>query len=89
MEELFQLIRDFPFLGDATIATLVVVLILTGRLVPRSTVEDIREERDAWRDAYNKEAKTNSEIRRQNSELLEVAKITEHLLTSFKEKSDT
>lgn len=84
MQEFLALMEAFPFLGDTAVALIVVILILTGKLVPRRALIDVRQERNDWRDAYMAEAKVSAEIRRQNAELLEVAKISEHLLTSFK-----
>lgn len=38
-------------LGPAALLAIVVILILTGRLVPRRTMSDVAEERDHWRAA--------------------------------------
>ncbi|WP_282204558.1 DUF7620 family protein [Kitasatospora fiedleri] len=38
--------------GAAGLLALVVLLILTGRLIPRRTYDDVREERDMWRAAF-------------------------------------
>lgn len=40
---------DATILSSAGLNALTVYLILTGRLVPRSTLNDIREERNNWR----------------------------------------
>lgn len=88
MPEWVELLKEFPFLGDATITVVVVILVLTGRLVPRRHVEDLIRERDAWHEAFEAQRAVSQEVRSQNSKLLEVNKVTEHLLTSFKQRSD-
>lgn len=88
MNEIVEMLKEFPFLGDATISMIVVLLILTGRLVPRRAVDDLIRERDAWHEAYETQRTVSQEVRSQNSKLLEVNKVTEHLLTSIKQRSD-
>lgn len=68
---------------SAIIGTLVLLLaafvraILTGRLVPRSTYDDVRQDRDTWRKA--------AEMREEQvQELLATAQLTNQLLTSLK-----
>jgi|SRR5690242_980980 len=69
--------------GIGGLLSLAVWLIFTGRLVPRSTVDDIRRERDDWKAAARESEAARAEEREQKRELLEVAHITEHVLTSL------
>jgi hypothetical protein len=90
VNEIYEMLKEFPFLGDATITLIVVLMILTGRLVPRRYVDDLIKEKDAWHEAYEAQRTVSQEVRSQNSKLLEVNRVTEHLLTSIKQqRSDT
>lgn len=69
---------------------IVIVLILTGILVTKSQFELIREDRDSWRSAYEKERDGHDATRaglvdsvRAASASLEVAKTTTQLLTQL------
>lgn len=57
--------------------------ILTGRLVPRRTLLDVMQERDDWKTVALETGSALSEERAQKRELLEVAHVTEHVLTSL------
>lgn len=48
--------------GAVGLLALVVILIITGRLVPRSALLDAREQRDRWRDAALKAMEQNAEL---------------------------
>ena len=67
----------------AGIVTLVVIFILRGLLVPKSTVDDIRGERDAWKTAYLTEAKAGTVKDSQINELMELARTSTHALASL------
>jgi hypothetical protein len=69
--------------GIGGLLSLAVWLIFTGRLVPRATVDDIRRERDDWKAAARASEGARAEEREQARELLEVARIAEHVLTSL------
>lgn len=43
----------WPSLGATGLLALAVILVLTGRLVPRSTLRDMRDERDKWKAAHD------------------------------------
>ncbi|MGX1708827.1 hypothetical protein ACWIFI_05810, partial [Streptomyces albidoflavus] len=69
MGELFGLkIAD---LGAVTLLALVVLMVLTGRLVPRRTYDDLKEERDTWRQAHVVSEEARAMERAQTRELLE------------------
>ena len=86
--------------GDVGFGVLVVAavwLIYTGRLVPRSTVEDIRADRDrivglkteeatAWRDAAKESAQTTAALTEQYRALLESTETMEKLLESITQR---
>lgn len=72
--------------GFATLAFLAVFFILTGRLVPRSTHEETRADRDAWRRVAETEAETRRVQSAQLDELLQTARTTERLMTAIQER---
>lgn len=65
-----------------------VLMILTGRLVPKSTYQDQKSESDRWRAAYEAERTARSLSDAQTRELLEVAKTSQHFLTAVFENSE-
>lgn len=67
----------------ATLMGAVMWAILTGRLVPRRTLLDVIDERNAWRAAYRESEAARREDREQVRELLEVAHVADHVLTSL------
>jgi hypothetical protein len=69
--------------GIGGLLSLAVWLIFTGRLVPRSTVDDIRRQRDRWEQAARDSEDARAEDRAQTRQLLEVAHVMEHVLTSL------
>lgn len=69
--------------GATALVALIVLFILTGRLVPRSTLQDMREERDTWRAAHTESEAARQAEREQVGELLEMARIGTHLLGSL------
>jgi hypothetical protein len=69
--------------GAVALLTLVVLMVLTGRLVPRRTYDDMKEDRNDWRTAHNKIAGALDEAVRQNSELTELSRTGVHLLDSL------
>jgi hypothetical protein len=69
--------------GAVGLLVLVVLLILTGRLVPRRTHEDVLADRERWRQAYLESEKARSVEHEQTGELLELAKLGGHILTAL------
>ncbi|MEV6571878.1 hypothetical protein [Streptomyces sp. NPDC051577] len=74
-------------LGAAGLIVLVVLLILNGRLVPRATLLDMREERDTWRAAHAESEAARQTEQKMNAELLELARTAGHVLTSLPQAS--
>jgi len=58
--------------------------ILTGRLVPRSTLEDVQRDRDTWRQAAKTREEASTITALQAQELLSTAQLTNQLLLSLK-----
>jgi hypothetical protein len=69
--------------GPTALLALVVLLVLTGRLVPRSTLEDAHQERDTWRAAHVESEKARREEREQTEALLEMAHLGNQVLNSL------
>lgn len=74
-------------IGPSGALILVVLLILRGRLVPRSTLEDLRKDKDrqidTWQTAYERSEQAREIMRDQITELLEMAKTTTHVIESL------
>jgi F0F1-type ATP synthase membrane subunit b/b' len=81
--------------GAAALVTLVVLLILLGRLVPRSVLQDVRADRDAriaeiaaerdtWRDAHKESEAARIDAQSQVGELLELSRTADHVLRSLR-----
>ncbi|CUW31799.1 hypothetical protein [Streptomyces reticuli] len=81
MSEVFGITASDAGLG--ALLTLVVLLILTGRLVPRRTHEDALADRDNWRAAYLESEAARKVEHEHVAELLEMAKIGGHILTAL------
>lgn len=76
-----------PTLGATGLLTLVVLLVLWGRLVPRSVLEDLIKDKDAqidvWKAAYERSEKARDIQRQQLSDLLEMARTTTHVIQAI------
>lgn len=62
--------------GLSTIVAVAVYLVLSGRLVPRSTLRDVQKERDEWR-------KTALSAIAQNGQLLHGARVVNDVLQAL------
>ncbi|CAM5604594.1 hypothetical protein [Streptomyces coeruleorubidus] len=69
--------------GAVTLLVVVVLLILTGRLIPRRTHEDALADRDNWRQAFLESESARKVEHEQVEELLELAKLGGHILTAL------
>ncbi|MGW5130345.1 hypothetical protein [Streptomyces sp. NPDC004135] len=73
-----------PVEGGATaLLVLVVLLILTGRLVPRRIHEDAIADRDNWRQAYLESEAARRVEHEQTGELIEMAKLGGNILAAL------
>lgn len=78
------MLDGIPF-ADLTAPTLLgitVLLLLLGKLVPRSTLMDKAEEAEKWRKAYEIERETRISADAQTIELLEFAKTTNAIVVA-------
>lgn len=66
-----------------TLLGIAVLMLLTGRLVPRSTLTDKAAEAERWRLAYEAEREARSTSDAQTVELLEVAKTTHNIIAAM------
>lgn len=84
--------------GAFGVLILVVLAIVTGRLVPRRSLEDVRADRDArladekargdeWRAAAQAQDARNDVLTRQVEQLLETARTTNALIEGLKQAS--
>lgn len=82
LQEIAAVIR-IDQVAFAGLITLFVWMIFTGRLVPKSTTDDVRSERDVWKQAYFTEAKAGVVKDGQINELMELARTSTHALASL------
>jgi hypothetical protein len=80
--------------GAAAVLVLVALMVFTGRLVPRSVLEDVRKDRDArlaelaaerdsWRAAHSLSEEARHIDQDSVRELLEVARTTDHVMRAL------
>lgn len=65
-----------------------ILMMLTGRLIPRTTYLDKVKEADLWRQAYEAERDARSTADAQTVELLELAKTTNSFITAVFNNSE-
>lgn len=75
-------------LSASALLGITVLLLLTGRLVPRVTLTDKMEEAERWRKAYEAEKEARSIADAQATELLEVAKTTHAIISAMASTSE-
>lgn len=75
-------------LTPAGLLLITVLMVLTGRLVPRYVHQNVIQERDQWRAAYEASEKARAMSDSQTRELLEVAKTSEKFLMAVLETSE-
>lgn len=64
--------------GPTGLLALVVLLILFGRLIPKPTHDDVRQQRDEWK-------KTAEEALKQNTKLLESSRVADDTFRALRE----
>jgi hypothetical protein len=64
---------------------LVVLLILVGRLVPRQSLQDMREDRDKWRTTAEDWQRAATQLGMSMEKLLVLAETTNHALHEIQE----
>lgn len=75
-------------LSASALLGLTVLLLLTGKLVPRVYLKDKMDEVERWREAYEKEREARSIADAQATELLEVAKTTHAIISAMASTSE-
>ncbi len=81
-------------LGSAALVGLIVLMVLTGRLVTRKQLEDVRadkdaqitaliQERDTWREAHRVSEEARREAQDQAGELLEYSRVSAHFFAAL------
>ena len=100
MTEFFEYFAANVNLGDvgfAALLSLAIWSIITGRLVPRSVVDDLREDNaerlasareqtEEWKQAYHLSTSATAELVRQSAKMLDSLEVHEHLLRSIQER---
>lgn len=78
-----------PTIGATGLLAFVVILILRGSLIPRSTVDQMRADKDqqikTWKDAYEISQRAVDLKDRQIDTLLEATRTTTHVVTAVSE----
>jgi hypothetical protein len=75
-------------ISSAGLLGIAVILILTGRLIPRATFRDKQDEAERWRRAYEAERTARGIADAQTNELLEVAKTTHAIIAAMATASE-
>jgi hypothetical protein len=70
-------------LAPATLAGLAVLLVFLGYLVPRTTVKDIKEDRDTWKEAFETERSLREKADEQSEKMLEGNRATLSVLNAI------
>jgi hypothetical protein len=85
---MFETLPPVGILAPSALAGLSVLLILTGRLVPRKTLEDIEHDRDEWRTAHRISETARQEERDHNAALIrDVAEPIKGFLQGFRKEA--
>lgn len=85
-----MVIDGIPIVGLTAPALLglAVLLLLTGRLIPRRTYDDLRQDRNDWKDAHAESERIRGELVTHMTMMVEQAKVTEALLRSLGAHAD-
>jgi hypothetical protein len=75
-------------LTPAGLLLIVVLMVITGRLVPRYVYQQKADEADRWRAAYEVERTARATSEAQTRELLEMAKTSEKFFSAVFESSE-
>jgi len=69
--------------GAVALLAIVFLFVVTGKLVPRRTHEDVIADRDNWRAAFLESEAARKVEHEQTGELLEMARLGGHILTAL------
>lgn len=80
-----MLLDGIPLIGLSApaILGLAVLMLLTGRIVPRASLTEAREESERWRKAYEAEREARLVCQTQTKELGELAKTTHAIIVAM------
>jgi hypothetical protein len=67
---------------------LAILLLLTGRLIPRRTYDDLKQDREDWKAAHRESERIRGELVQHMNMMVEQAKVTEALLRSLGAHAD-
>jgi hypothetical protein len=93
-----NLIAGYGSIGAGGLVAVFIILMLLGKIVPRSTVDDIRSdwgtrvgekttEAATWRSAWEKSEASRVEAADQVKELLELGRTMDHFIHSLRENT--
>lgn len=73
--------------GAVAILAWVFIQVMRGRIVPRRTLDDMKAERDTWRDAHRVSEEARHIAQGQVGQLLELSRTASHVLTALPQPS--
>ena len=76
-------------LTPSVLLGIAILMLLMGRLIPRTTYQDKANEAEKWRQAYEAERAARTISDAQTRELLEIAKTSELFLRAVVQQSET
>lgn len=78
------MIEGIPIIGLTApgLLGITVLLLLIGKIVPRSVLQDKIDESNRWREAYKEERAARALADKQTAELLELAKTTNSVISA-------
>lgn len=82
---------DIPFLtdfGPTVLLGVVVLLILSGKLIPRRNLDDTRADAEKWRRAYENAERARVEGSRQRSAMIDLLDFHTKLLQSIRDAAE-
>lgn len=79
------MLEGIPIVGltAPTLLGVAVLMLLSGKIIPRSTLKDKSDECERWRLAYEAEREARSTSDSQTAELLEVARTTHDIIAAM------
>ena len=75
--DILSFVGDYANIGAGGLLSVVVILILTGRLLPRWVLKRAQEEAEAWKKALSRSEDARQDLAQENFKLLETARIAQ------------
>ncbi len=82
MTDVLSYLTTHDSLANSLVAVFV-ILLLMGRIHPRSTLEEKNREAERWRKAYELEREARAKAVEQAADLMEMAKTTQAIVTAL------